>query len=182
MRRPKTIPAIEPNAGLKEQLQKRIVGLIRAQTALAAAEVLNALIDSGSLIDGSNMAPDAGLSKKALERIDKEVRSYKAAHPDAARGRPHEPRDELDERRLARPVGPDERDTLTRCDRESRMHPTRDVRVDVHSRRGHGVTSRPAREARRSVAPYATTTSTAATTIRTSASASAASVSASRRR
>lgn len=86
MRRPKTIPAIEPNAGLKVQLQKRIVGLIRAQTALAAAEVLNALIDSGNLVDGSNMAQDAGLSKKALERIDKEVRTYKAAHPDAAAG------------------------------------------------------------------------------------------------
>lgn len=39
-KRIKTIPAIEPNAGLKAALQKRLIALIEKQTREATAELL----------------------------------------------------------------------------------------------------------------------------------------------
>lgn len=84
MAKPKTLPAIEPNAGLKAKLQKRLTSLIQEQTLQAATEVLRELINAGVLVNGENLAQDAGLSRAAKERIGIEVKQFKALHPDSA--------------------------------------------------------------------------------------------------
>ena len=47
MAKPKTIAAIEPNAGLRAALQKKIAKLVRARTRAAAAELFEDIIASG---------------------------------------------------------------------------------------------------------------------------------------
>lgn len=86
MRRPRTLPTIEANAGLRAELYKRIARLVRRQTAQAAAEVLQALIARGLLVPGANLAQDSDLSATARARLKSEYASYRAQHPEAAAG------------------------------------------------------------------------------------------------
>lgn len=87
-KRIKTIPAIEPNAGLKAALQKRLIALIEKQTREATAELLRNLIDSGCFTQPvETVAQDAALwGRKEKKIIDEAIRAFKASNPaDAAR-------------------------------------------------------------------------------------------------
>ena len=87
-KRIKTIPAIEPNAGLKAALQKRLIALIEKQTREATAELLRNLIDSGCFTQPvETVTQDAALwGRKEKKIIDEAIRAFKASNPaDAAR-------------------------------------------------------------------------------------------------
>ena len=79
-KRIKTIPAIEPNAGLKAALQKRLIALIEKQTREATAELLRNLIDSGCFTQPvETVAQDAALwGRKEKKIIDEAIRAFKA--------------------------------------------------------------------------------------------------------
>lgn len=81
MAKPKTIPAIEPNAGLQATLQKKIVKLVRDRTRAAAAEIFDDLINSGLVGDDSTLAQDADITIKGRTFI---VKNLKALNPEKA--------------------------------------------------------------------------------------------------
>ena len=63
-KRIKTIPAIEPNAGLKAALQKRLIALIEKQTREATAELLRNRAASRSLSRRLHRTPHCGDAKR----------------------------------------------------------------------------------------------------------------------
>lgn len=85
--RAKTIPAIEPNAGLKASLQKRLIALIQKQTQEAAAELLRDLCASGDFVpteESEPIAQDAAFTRREQNLVNKALNKYKALHPEAA--------------------------------------------------------------------------------------------------
>ena len=85
--RAKTIPAIEPNAGLKASLQKRLIALIQKQTREAAAELLRDLCASGDFVpteESEPIAQDAAFTRREQNLVNKALSKYKALHPEAA--------------------------------------------------------------------------------------------------
>lgn len=80
MAKPKTIPAIEPNAGLQATLQKKIVKLVRDRTRAAAAEIFEDLLDAG-LLGSVDIAQDADIKIKGRTFI---VKNYRALDPEKA--------------------------------------------------------------------------------------------------
>lgn len=68
----KTIAAIEPNAGLRAALQKKIAKLVRARTRAAAAELFEDLIASGLVGEESRLAQDAKPTVKDFKAVDLE--------------------------------------------------------------------------------------------------------------
>lgn len=67
-RKPRTIPAIEPNAGTRKALEKRLKSLSRRLINEAALEILGELFDRGVL------ANDAALSKAEIAKTLREQR------------------------------------------------------------------------------------------------------------
>lgn len=78
MAKPKTIAAIEPNAGLRAALQKKIAKLVRARTRAAAAELFEDLIASGLVGEESRLAQDAKPTVKDFKAVDLEKASKHA--------------------------------------------------------------------------------------------------------
>lgn len=85
MARPKTIPAIEPNAGLQADLGRRIDKLLRAQAEAVVAELFEDLADGGELMTPEGapgaLAQDAKLSLKAVKKA---LRDFVAINPERA--------------------------------------------------------------------------------------------------
>ena len=86
MAKPKTIPALEPNAGLNASLQKKLIALIRLQTRAAAAELLAGLVNSGeasgsAAVEESGLAQDARLTPGIVEQAH---RAFVASRPESA--------------------------------------------------------------------------------------------------
>lgn len=85
MARPKTIPAIETNAGLQGDLGRRIDKLLRVQAEAALAELFEDLADGGELMTPEGtpgaLAQDAKLSLKAVKKA---LRDFVAINPERA--------------------------------------------------------------------------------------------------
>lgn len=87
MAKPKTIPALEPNAGLRASLQRKIDALIRAQTRAAASALLSDLVDSGEATEPAPMTSADALAQDARLTpgiIEKAKRAFVASRPESA--------------------------------------------------------------------------------------------------
>lgn len=86
--RAKTIPAIEPNAGLRSALQKRLIELVQKQTREATIELLQELCDSGYLAPMAEepeiIAQDAVFTRKERGYVNSALKAYKAINPTVA--------------------------------------------------------------------------------------------------
>lgn len=87
MAKPKTIPALEPNAGLRASLQRKIDALIRSQTRAAASALLSDLVDSGEATEQAPMTSADALAQDARLTpgiIEKAKRAFVASRPESA--------------------------------------------------------------------------------------------------